>query len=141
MGGNLSPRLRWSGAPAGTLSFALTVFDPDAPTGSGFWHWLAFDIPAATTSLAKGAGTAGASLGGGIQGYNDTGVNAYAGPCPPVGDPPHHYIFTLYAIPVASLATAQNLSAAAPGGLIGFVTRATAMNKATFTAMYGRLAQ
>jgi hypothetical protein len=140
-GGNVSPRLQWTGAPTGTQSFVLTVFDPDAPTGSGFWHWLAFDIPAATTSLAKGAGSAGAALGGGAQGYNDTGANAYAGPCPPAGDPPHHYIFTLYAIPVASLATAQGLSAAAPGGLIGFAVRASttpATARATFTATYGR---
>ena len=137
-GANVSPSLTWSGAPPGTQSFVLTVFDPDAPTGSGFWHWLAFDIPATTTSLAKGAGTAGAALGGGVQGYNDTGANAYAGPCPPAGDAPHHYIFTLYAIPMPSLATAQGLAAAAPGGLIGFVSRATATAKATFTATYGR---
>lgn len=137
-GGNVSPSLSWSGAPVGTKSFVLTVFDPDAPTGSGFWHWLAFDIPVATTQLAKGAGTAGASLGGGVQGYNDTGANGYAGPCPPMGDPAHHYIFTLYAIPLASLASAQMLTAAAPGGLIGFVARATATAKATFTATYGR---
>jgi Raf kinase inhibitor-like YbhB/YbcL family protein len=137
-GANLSPRLSWTGAPTGTLSFVLTVFDPDAPTGSGFWHWLAFDIPASVTQLDKSAGRAGNTPGGGVQGYNDTGANAYAGPCPPMGDPPHHYVFTLYAIPVASLATAQMLSAAAPGGLIGFTARATATAKATFTAMYGR---
>jgi Raf kinase inhibitor-like YbhB/YbcL family protein len=136
-GGNLSPRLRWAGAPATAKSFVLTVFDPDAPTGSGFWHWLAFDIPATTTSLDKGAGSAGAALGGGVQGYNDTGASAYAGPCPPAGDPPHHYVFTLYAIPMTSL-TAQGLSAAAPGGLVGFVARATATAKATFTATYAR---
>jgi Raf kinase inhibitor-like YbhB/YbcL family protein len=141
MGDNLSPELHWTGAPAGTLSYALTVYDPDAPTGSGFWHWLAFDIPATTTSLAKGAGAANAALGGGVQGYNDTGANAYAGPCPPVGDPPHHYIFTIYAIPTVSLATTESLSAAAPGALIGFTTRASphkATAKATFTALYGR---
>jgi Raf kinase inhibitor-like YbhB/YbcL family protein len=138
MGGNVSPQLQWSGAPAGTQSFVLTVFDPDAPTGSGFWHWLAFDIPATTTSLAKGAGTVGAALGGGVQGYNDTGANGYAGPCPPQGDSPHHYNFTIYAIQVASLATAAGLSAAAPGGFVGFATRATATAKASFTATYGR---
>jgi Raf kinase inhibitor-like YbhB/YbcL family protein len=137
-GGNVSPRLAWSGAPAGTQSFVLTIYDPDAPTGSGFWHWLAFDIPVATTQLAKGAGAPGASLGGGVQGYNDTGATGYAGPCPPMGDPAHHYLFTLYAIPMASLATSQGLTAAAPGGLIGFVAHATATAKASFTAMYGR---
>jgi Raf kinase inhibitor-like YbhB/YbcL family protein len=139
-GDNVSPELHWTGAPADTMSYVLTVHDPDAPTGSGFWHWLAFDIPAETTSLDKGAG-ADAILGGGFQGYNDTGANTYAGPCPPAGDPPHHYVFTLYAIPVASLAYAQGLSARSPGGLIGFTTRASADKataKATFTATYGR---
>src|SRR5262249_35773150 len=116
---------------------ALSVYDPDAPTGSGFWHWLAFDIPMSTAALAKGGGTAGASLGGGVQGYNDAGINGYAGPCPPMGDPAHHYVFTIYAIPTASL-TGGGLTAAPTGGLMGFVTRASATAKATFTATYGR---
>lgn len=133
-GQNVSPSLAWTGAPPGTLSFVLTMYDPDAPTGSGFWHWMVFDIPAATTSLAKGAGAAGGTPGGGVQGYNDTGANAYAGPCPPAGDPPHRYVFTLYAMPAATL----GVPAAAPGGLIGFSTRAGATAKATFTATYGR---
>jgi Raf kinase inhibitor-like YbhB/YbcL family protein len=136
-GDNVSPSLHWTGAPAGTQSFVLTLFDPDAPTGSGFWHWLAFNIPAATTSIAKGAGTAGAALGGGVQGYNDTGANAYAGPCPPAGDAPHHYTFTIYAIPTADL-TPDGLSAAATGGLVGFVTLANATAKAELKATYGR---
>jgi Raf kinase inhibitor-like YbhB/YbcL family protein len=133
-GNNVSPTLRWAGAPPGTQSFILTMFDPDAPTGSGFWHWLVFDIPAAATSIAKGAGTAAATPAGGIQGYNDTGANAYAGPCPPAGDPPHHYIFTLYALPAATIGA----TATATGGLVGFSARATATAKATFTATYGR---
>jgi len=133
-GDNQSPHLAWSGAPTGTKSFAVTCFDPDAPTGSGFWHWLVFDIPATATSIAKGAGTAAAAPAGGIQGYNDTGANAYAGPCPPVGDPAHRYIFTLYAMPAATL----GFTATAPGGLVGFATRAGATAKATFTATYGR---
>jgi Raf kinase inhibitor-like YbhB/YbcL family protein len=133
-GNNVSPSLRWAGAPPNTQSFVLTMFDPDAPTGSGFWHWLVVDIPASATSIAKGAGTASAAPGGGVQGYNDTGANAYAGPCPPMGDPAHHYIFTLYAMPAATL----GVTASAPGGLIGFNTRAGATAKATFTATYGR---
>ena len=133
-GDNVSPELHWSGAPDGTKSFVLTMFDPDAPTGSGFWHWLAFDIPVTTGSLDKGAGLKNASLGGGIQGYNDTATNGYSGPCPPMGDAPHHYIFTLYALPVATL----GVPAGTPGGLLGFNARAQATAKATFTATYGR---
>src|SRR5512133_514907 len=73
-GGNASPELHWSNAPAGTKSFALEVYDPDAPTGSGFWHWIVFDLPATATSIARGAGTAGAKPGGGTQGYTDFGA-------------------------------------------------------------------
>jgi Raf kinase inhibitor-like YbhB/YbcL family protein len=136
-GGNLSPSLTWSGAPPGTQSFVLTMFDPDAPTGSGFWHWLVFDSPATTTSLAKGAGTAGASPGGGRQGYTDFGASAYGGPCPPVGDPAHRYIFTLYALNVPSLAS-QGLGTGSTGAFVGFLTRPAAIAKAELRASYGR---
>ena len=91
-GKGISPQLSWSGAPANTKSFALTVFDPDARGGAGFWHWVLYDVPAEVTSLAVGVqhlGTGGA---------NSKGENAFAGPCPPPGDTPHHYIFTLYAL-------------------------------------------
>jgi len=132
-GGNLSPELHWVGAPDTTKSFALTVHDPDAPTGSGFWHWLAFDIPATTKSLIKGAGS-GTSVFPGKQGYNDLGVSAYAGPCPPVADGPHHYVFTLYALPVETL----GLTPGSTGALLGFNARAMATAKATFTATYDR---
>src|SRR5438067_2094273 len=92
-GGNKSPHLAWSGAPAGTKSFALMVYDPDAPTGSGFWHWVMFDIPADTTELPKGAGDPKAATApkGATQSRTDFGVPGYGGPCPPQGDPPHHY--------------------------------------------------
>src|SRR5581483_4242400 len=83
-GKNKSPQLAWSGAPAGTKSFAITLFDPDAPTGSGYSHWVVFDIPATTTSLDEGAG--GGDPGGGKTGYSDFGLNSYGGPCPPKGD-------------------------------------------------------
>lgn len=97
-GENLSPDLSWSGAPEGTASFAVTCFDPDAPTGSGFWHWIAWDIPASQTSLPLGVGRDA----GFPQARNDFGSVGYDGPEPPAG-PPHRYIFTVHALPVASL--------------------------------------
>ncbi|BDG01316.1 YbhB/YbcL family Raf kinase inhibitor-like protein [Anaeromyxobacter oryzae] len=136
-GANVSPGLEWTGAPQGTEGFVLTMYDPDAPTGSGFWHWLVFDIPATATSIPKGAGIPGASPAGGTQGYTDFGVSAYGGPCPPAGDKPHRYVFTLYAVKSADLAS-QGLGPTSTGGLIGFVTRSAALARAEFTATYGR---
>lgn len=98
-GQNLSPDLHWSGAPEGTRSFAVTCFDPDAPTGSGFWHWIAWDIPADATSLPLGIPREESSL---KQAVNDFGRPGYDGPNPPAG-PPHHYVFTVHALPVESL--------------------------------------
>ncbi|MFC7373733.1 MULTISPECIES: YbhB/YbcL family Raf kinase inhibitor-like protein [unclassified Brachybacterium] len=98
-GQNLSPDLTWSGAPEGTRSFAVTLFDPDAPTGSGFWHWIAWDIPATTTSLPLGVPREEPSL---QQGVNDFGNRGYDGPEPPAG-PPHRYTFTVHALPVETL--------------------------------------
>jgi Raf kinase inhibitor-like YbhB/YbcL family protein len=140
-GANNSPSLTWTAGPSGTRSYLVTVFDPDAPTGSGFWHWVAFNIPEGTTSLPKGTGGATALPGSVIQAKNDFGQNAYGGPCPPVGDPAHHYHFTVYAMPEADL-TAEGLGAAATGGFVGFVTRASptgrALAKAELVATYGR---
>ncbi|GAA1296254.1 MULTISPECIES: YbhB/YbcL family Raf kinase inhibitor-like protein [Brachybacterium] len=98
-GQNLSPDLTWSGAPEGTRSFAVTLFDPDAPTGSGFWHWIAWDIPAGTTSLPLGVARDDTSL---RQAVNDFGNPGYDGPEPPAG-PSHRYVFTVHALPVESL--------------------------------------
>jgi Raf kinase inhibitor-like YbhB/YbcL family protein len=98
-GANRSPELAWSGAPADTRSFALTMFDPDAPHG-GFLHWAVVDVPATTTSLAQNAGMAGASPGGGNGYPNGAGHTNYDGPCPPAG-PAHHYHITVYAMPGA----------------------------------------
>lgn len=135
-GGNVSPQLSWSGAPAGTQSYALTMYDPDAPTGSGWWHWLVIDIPATVNSLPAGAGdAAGAALPkGSKQVRTDFGAKAYGGPCPPQGDKPHHYIFTLYALKVPKLEVPDDATAA----LTGFMIHANQLGKATFTGLYQR---
>lgn len=100
VGRNISPELHWSGVPAGTKSFALTMFDPDARNGLGWWHWVAFDIPVTATRLVKGAGSGTGALMplGAMQGSNSFQVLGYGGPCPPKGERPHHYVFTLYAL-------------------------------------------
>lgn len=136
-GGNVSPALVWSGAPEGTRSFALMVHDPDAPTGgAGFWHWIVLDIPASAEGLAQGAGAAGgAALPAGARMIeNDYGAAAWGGPCPPAGDAPHRYNFTLYALPSERLEAPEGASKA----VTGFVVNATAIGKATLQAMYGR---
>jgi Raf kinase inhibitor-like YbhB/YbcL family protein len=135
-GKNLSPALHWSGAPAGTKSFALMVYDPDAPTGSGWWHWIVYNIPPSATDLATGAGASGSTLlpAGAVQGRTDFGTTGYGGPCPPAGDKPHHYIFTLYALKVEKLDVPADSSAA----LIGFYVRANQLGSAKISALYGR---
>jgi len=110
----ISPELSWSGAPASTKSYAVMMFDPDAPTGSGFWHWVAWDIPASTTSLATGASLPA----GAVSGQNDGGTLGYTGPCPPPGDRIHHYQITVIALNVPSL----GLDATTPSAVVGFVT-------------------
>jgi len=134
-GGNVSPALSWSDAPAGTRSFALMVHDPDAPTGSGWWHWVVYNIPAGTTSLPAGAGDPRKNLmpAGTLQGRNDYGTAGYGGPAPPPGAP-HHYHFRLYALKVDKLEVPADASAA----LIGFNVRAQALGEARLTGLYGR---
>src|SRR5436853_2812642 len=104
-GGNKSPHLSWSGAPAGTKSFALSLFDPDAPTGSGFWHWVVVNIPANVSELKLDAGNpaSGKLPAGAVQLRNDVSTREYAGPCPPEGDHPHRYFFTVFAVGVDQL--------------------------------------
>jgi Raf kinase inhibitor-like YbhB/YbcL family protein len=137
-GANYSPALSWSGAPSDTKSFALTIYDPDAPTGSGFWHWVVFNIPPTVTSLPREAGDIKKKLmpKGAIQSRTDFGTDGYGGPCPPQGDKPHHYIFTVYAVDEDKLQFAKdhNVSAA----VVGFELHFHAKAKASFTAMYGR---
>jgi Raf kinase inhibitor-like YbhB/YbcL family protein len=135
-GENKSPALKWSGAPKDTKSFALTLYDPDAPTGSGWWHWVVYNIPADATELAAGAGTAGSTTlpKGATQGRTDFGTAAFGGACPPQGDKPHRYIFTVYALKTDKLDAPADASAA----LIGFMIHANQLAKASFTAKYGR---
>ena len=122
----VSPELTWSGAPAAARSFVVTVFDADAPTGSGFWHWVAWDIPAGTTSLATGAQLPS----GAVNGTNEGGGTGYTGPCPPVGDVTHHYTFTVVALDVPSL----QLPATTHAAVVGFVTGEHAIAAATLVA-------
>jgi Raf kinase inhibitor-like YbhB/YbcL family protein len=136
-GQNVSPALKWTGAPKGTKGFALLVHDPDAPTGgAGWWHWVVFNLPASTTGLPKGAGKSDGSAlpAGAASGVTDFGSAGYGGPCPPAGDKPHRYNFTVYALNTDKLDVPKGATAA----LIGFMVNASAIGKATLTGMYGR---
>ena len=135
-GKNLSPALQWSGAPEGTKSFALTIYDPDAPTGSGWWHWIVFNIPTGTTSLPEDAGTADGSKlpAGAAQARTDFGTPGFGGACPPPGDKPHRYIFTVYALKTDKIEVPADATAA----LVGFMINDNKLGKATFEAKYGR---
>ena len=129
--------LAWKDAPEGTKSFAIFIHDPDAKTGgAGFWHWAAIDIPATTMSMQQGAGNEGGKLlpAGAKLVASDFGEKSYVGPCPPQGDAPHHYVFTVYALKVAKLELPENPTAS----LTGFMTNANALGNATLTATYGR---
>ena len=116
-GNNQSPHLAWSGAPAGTKSFTVTCLDPDAPTGSGFWHWLVVNIPADVTELDVDAGNPKAPKlpQGALQTRTDFGTPGYGGPCPPAGDHPHRYLFTLFAVGIDRLSVTADTSAAVIG--------------------------
>lgn len=136
-GKNISPALKWTGAPAGTKSFALLVHDPDAPTGgAGWWHWVVVNIPANVTELATDAGRAdGTGMPkGAMQIATDFGGPGWGGPCPPAGDKPHRYNFTIYALKVEKL----DLPPDAKASLAGFMVNANAIAKATLTGRYGR---
>ena len=137
-GNNVSPALNWSGAPTGTKSFAVSMYDPDAPTGSGGCHWVVFNIPPGTTSLPKGAGDVKQKLmpKGAIQSRTDFGGAGYGGPCPPPGDKPHRYLITVFAVDVDRLPDAKNDAASA--ALVGFDLRSHTLAKATLTGLYGR---
>ncbi|MEM6264633.1 MAG: YbhB/YbcL family Raf kinase inhibitor-like protein, partial [Bacteroidota bacterium] len=128
-GENVSPQLSWENPPEGTKSYAITMYDPDAPTGSGWWHWLAFNLPTRTTSLEAGAGNPESNLmpEGAVQIKTDYGTLGYGGPCPPAGHGIHTYILTVYALDVESLP----LDASARAAVVGFNLNAHVLEKAS----------
>jgi Raf kinase inhibitor-like YbhB/YbcL family protein len=132
-GDNKSPHLAWSGAPAGTKSFAVTCFDPDAPTGSGFWHWLVVNIPPNVSELALDAGNPKAPKlpAGALQTRTDFGAPGYGGPAPPPGHP-HRYLFTVFAVGVDRLQATEDTSAA----VIGFQLNFNTLAKAALMGLY-----
>ena len=134
-GENLSPALSWTGAPEGTRSFVVTMYDPDAPTGSGWWHWVVYNIPAGTTSLPQGAGSGKAGLpAGAVQGRTDFGAAGYGGPCPPAGDKPHRYVITVFALKTDKI----DVPADATAAYVGFMTHMNSLGSATLTGKYSR---
>jgi Raf kinase inhibitor-like YbhB/YbcL family protein len=135
-GDNISPALEWKGAPAKTKGYALTMYDPDAPTGSGWWHWVVYNIPAGVAKLAAGAGDPSKNLlpEGAEQGNTDFGKPGYGGPCPPKGDKPHHYHFTIFALDVNKL----DIPSGATAAYVGFNIHAHTLATAKLNALYNR---
>ena len=130
--GNASPHLRWSGAPEGTKSYAVTCYDPDAPTGSGFWHWTVANIPADVTELKTDASSAGLPKGA-VEGRTDYGAPGFGGAAPPLGHGPHRYIFTVFAVDAEALDVTPDNS----GAVFGFNLHFHTLAKASITATYG----
>jgi len=135
-GENISPKLSWKNAPKGTKSFAVTVYDPDAPTGSGWWHWVIFDIPNNIHSLKSNTGNIKTSIApkGSIQSTTSYGQSGFGGACPPQGDNPHQYIFTVYALKIEK----SGLKAGATPALVGFYLGQNMLAKASIVAYYSR---
>jgi len=129
--GNTSPHLSWSGAPEGTKSYAVTCYDPDAPTGSGFWHWTVANIPADVTELKTGASSGGLPAGA-VEGRTDYGPAGFGGAAPPPGHGPHRYIFTVFAVDTEKLDVTPDNS----GAVFGFNLHFHTLAKATITATY-----
>jgi Raf kinase inhibitor-like YbhB/YbcL family protein len=129
-GENVSPQLSWSGFPDGTKSFVVTCFDPDAPTGSGFWHWVLVDVPASVTELPTGVKEA--DLGGAFSVRNDYGDTGYGGAAPPPGDRPHRYVFAVHAVDVERLDVGPDASPAFVGFNLAFHTLARAVIRPTY---------
>jgi Raf kinase inhibitor-like YbhB/YbcL family protein len=134
-GDNQSPQLSWKNAPEGTKSFAITMYDPDAPTGSGFWHWVVFDIPANVTELATGTGNKmDLTPKGAIQSITDYGIKGYGGPCPPVGHGFHQYIITVHALKTDKLGLNENTNPA----VVGYYLWNNTLAKASIVVYYKR---
>lgn len=135
-GDNKSPQLSWKNAPEGTQSFAVTMYDKDAPTGSGWWHWIVFDIPANTKKIKSGAGNISGNLlpKGAIQSITNFGKPGYGGPCPPENDGLHQYIITVYALKTDKLGLDKNANPA----LVGFYLNSTVLAKASLVIYYER---
>lgn len=131
-GENISPQLSWENTPKGTKSFAITVYDPDAPTGSGWWHWVVFDIPSNKTTLASGFGNSDSK--GAIQSITDYGKTGFGGACPPVGDKAHRYIFTVHALDIETLGLDKNTNAAT----VGYYINSHSIAKASIISYYNR---
>ena len=130
-GGNVSPHLAWDGAPEGTQSFVVTCYDPDAPTGSGWWHWIVVDIPASVSELANGA-SPNALPHGALETRTDYGKPGYGGAAPPPGRN-HRYVFTVHAMKIASV----GLDREASGALVGFMAHMNGLGSASMTVTYG----
>lgn len=135
-GGNVAPILSWHEAPSATQSFALTVYDPDAPTGSGWWHWVVYNLPSGARSndAVQRARNAATLPGGERQALNDFGTYSYGGPCPPLGNPPHRYEFTVHALKIPSI----DLPANATPATVRLMIHANTLTSATITARFGR---
>ena len=133
-GKNMSPQLQWKDAPKGTKSFAITVYDPDAPTGSGWWHWLVVNIPHKTTQISTNASSEGKLPKGALETMTDYGSASFGGACPPKGDKAHRYIFTVYALDVESL----DVKSKSDSALVGFMINQHTIQKATMMSYYGR---
>jgi len=133
-GENKSPELHWTNAPKGTKSFAITVYDPDAPTGSGWWHWLVVNIPKTTTSVANNASAQGTLPKGAIETVTDYGSASFGGACPPEGDKAHTYIFTVYALDVEKLEVTDKSDSA----LVGYMINQHVLQKASMVSYYQR---
>lgn len=135
-GDNQSPELHWTAAPADTKSFAVTLYDPDAPTGSGWWHWVVYNIPASIHSLPPNAGSVDGKYlpAGAVQGVTDFGQRGFGGACPPIGSKPHRYILTVYALKVAALPVPPDATSA----MIGFMINDNMLGSAVVQSTYSR---
>lgn len=133
-GGNVSPALSWENVPPGTQSLAITAYDPDAPTGSGWWHWVVYNLPAHARALPENASKAQTLPAGAVEGRTDFGTADYGGACPPAGDKPHRYIFTVHALKISRI----DLPADASAAMVGFMLNMNRLGSASLEVPYYR---